>query len=281
MQSYAHTFVLNEYVQLTQGRTLNGNDAELILGNLIPDLATYQSKYQPISHDHQTIMNRQDHSPFVTGALIHILADNLTDLGVLTYSGNYHDLPRLGFTEKVSQQIFLEFPLAKHFADTFRVSIRHFVYAALEYLIRENENDFYRHLLTSSRNYIDRSGTNVYDQFVSLYPAIPQFDLEKGFERLKFVYGEGGPAVSQNKRYRLFPIARQVMRHELRKKDITLAYNFMAPADIIKNLDEHPEIEILLNEVMDFMRPDWITHLKNTAGELTKLNLENKSCFAR
>lgn len=264
MQSYAHTFVLNEITKRRFHRELTAADAEWVIGNIIPDLATYNPGYQPVAHDVTALVERQNGMCFAQGALWHVLTDNHTSLGKMTYEGEYRDQPRLGYFDQCAYQFAAQNPVEMAFFREYRVSPRKFIHSALEFLVRQ-QSDRWRQLLIDAERHLTRHESYFMEQFFRLYPTIPESDLRVGLKRFHQVYRAGGPGVADDWRYRLFPIARPILKQRLLDNDRLFQGSFMDPEAIRQVVDDNPIIEKTTRLALRFLQESWQDQLIQTA----------------
>jgi hypothetical protein len=245
------------------GRSLNECDSELVLGNALPDLATYNPQYQPVAHNHKALLAIENPSDLAIGASVHVMADNYTSLNRVTFNGEYEDVPANGFVIR-SAKIFGErYRNELEAVSKYKIALRRFIQCALEYLIRE---DYFEYLSTNlhlAERYLSENQLQISEKFKRIYPTIPENELERGLKRYRFVYGNGGIGLSRNWKSRLFPMARAIIRYE--RSDGKNVGQFIDPEERLAVLEEHPEVTDLVIAAAEMLGDHWEERLTQTA----------------
>lgn len=281
MQSYSHTYVLDRIIRMLEDRDLEPRDYELLLGNIMPDLATYNYAYQAIAHDYRPILQHPQPSEFEIGAALHILADNDTTLGVCTFHGDYRDVSKTGFMEQMERQFSAENEAALAELAHYKIPTRRFVQCALDYQVRRHANAYFRDHMHAAQQFLQRYEADIFRKYQQLYPGIPADDLQKGINRYHLVYGAGGPAISDEWRYRLFPIARPIIKYEASQRGDVRPGSFMKPDEILHTLENHPEVVALVEQAEQLLAPHWMTALNQTGERLLNVDFIRKQMEQR
>lgn len=250
-----HTYLLNSAFEKFNEYQASLPHAELILGNVIPDFITHlgKQKYQKIAHDLQYLNDIPQKSLLEWGAIFHILCDNYSTLGRITFDGNYHDFGRDGFIEQLSQKVKMTFPL--------EVPKRRVLQCALDILVLREKKDVLIHLLESAEDYLNRNSRKIIGKISSIY-AIDPGQLQIGICRFREIYGKEFIHQAATEEYRLFPLVRSLLKLE----------TLTEPRLILVKIREHPELMDLVNANMELIREDWKTMLNNLIDEVMKYN---------
>ncbi|MBD3287690.1 hypothetical protein GF337_02700, partial [candidate division KSB1 bacterium] len=104
MLTFTHTYLLLLAYRNVEPKFSDSPDAELILGNVIPDFVTHlgRDKFQAMAHDLSLFTSLEKKRKLEWGTIFHILCDNYTTLKRITFEGDYHQYPRDGFIERLA-----------------------------------------------------------------------------------------------------------------------------------------------------------------------------------
>lgn len=240
MLTFTHTYLLNLAFEKNCQQDATMDKAELILGNVIPDFITHlgKDKYQKIAHDLAYLQRIPDKSPLEWGAIFHILCDNYSTLGRITFVGRYHDFQRNGFIEKLSKDIKITIPL--------RVPKRRVLQCALDILILRDKKDLLIRLLKSAEKYLRSNDRKILCRIAAIYD-IDVSQLEVGICRFRTIYGKKFIHQAASEEYRLFPLVRSLLNLD------TLS----EPDLILQKIHEHPELMELVTENLERIQESW------------------------
>lgn len=261
MLSYGHTFVLDQIIREKAGRSLNEADHELVLGNIMPDLATDRIDYQPIAHDLEALLTKQPISDFLIGAIIHVLTDNYTILGRGRFTGHYRHVPKNGFVSVTAYQFQKTYQTELTKLKKYNIPPRRFIHCGLEFLLFQECRQFLSDRLHTAERFLHHHQAEMIEKYTQLYPQIPQELLLKGINRYHFVYGINGPGISDDWRRRLFPIARAIIQH----KNGHRKNYFTDPDQVMQTINAHSEIVDLVLKAARLIQDQWKEYLWQTS----------------
>jgi len=163
MLTFTHTYLLNLAYQKHHRRIIPTEKGELILGNVIPDFVTHlgRTQFQAVAHN-LSFLNSLDHlGTLEWGAIFHILCDNYSTLGRITFNGNYHDFPKDGFIEKLSKQIVINIPL--------QIPKRRILQCALDIFVLRGQRELLIKMLKAAEAFLRANFSEVTYRIATIY----------------------------------------------------------------------------------------------------------------
>jgi hypothetical protein len=253
MLTFTHTYLLNLAYKKIHQKNILLNKGELILGNVSPDFVTHlgRKQFQATAHNLDTFTLRTRRTPFDWGAIFHILCDNYSTLGRLTFDGSYQDFPKDGFIEKLAQKVIINLPL--------KIPKRRILQCAFDILVIQKERNMLIKMLQSANTYLQENIAEVLRHVSSIYD-IEQDQVKVGLNRFSQVYGEDFIEKAASERYRLFPL----IRSRLNLNSLT------DPQIILKKVDHHPELMDLIELNLGIIKSDWHELLEDTVQNVLK-----------
>jgi hypothetical protein len=237
--TFTHTYLLDLAFRMIHGRGLGEEQAEIILGDVIPDFVTHlgREEYQRIAHDLHRYESMEGVGLLEQGALYHVLIDNVTTLGCATYEGSY-PLERCGFVERLALQVVTDLPP--------EVPRRRFLQAAMDILVLNDCRDRLWRQIVWANEYLAANYESVLEECSHMYGISPQ-QLEIGIGRFLRIFSKEGIRITGLQEYRLYPIARTVAG---------LKYS-SEPEVILAAIRARPEIMEAVQSNMELIESCW------------------------
>lgn len=253
MLTFTHTYVLNLAYKNIHQRNIQPDRSELILGNVIPDFVTHldRTPFQALAHDLSFLTASTEPGSLEWGAIFHVLCDNYSTLGSITFDGNYHDFPRNGFIEELSRQVVINIPLI--------VPRRRILQCALDILVLREEKELLIQMLKAAHSFLNKHFLAITRRVASIYHIDPN-RLKIGLNRFLAVYGVGFLEQSASEEYRLFALARSMLN----------LGSLTDPQIIMQGVRDHPELKEVVDVNMKLIQDNWINLLEDTVREVMK-----------
>ena len=251
MLTFTHTYLILLAHRKTSSHSATIPDAELILGNVVPDFVTHlgRDKFQAIAHNLSLFAELKNKRKLDWGALFHILCDNYTTLKRLTFNGNYHQYPRNGFIESLSKDFDTSY-LKK-------IPKRRILQCAFDVLVIREERDVLVEMLTSAELFLRSHFDEILHHVASVY-EMEKDHLRVGIQRFSHVYGPDFIQKSSRSTYRLFPLIRSMLNLS----------SLTDPDIIFKEIDAHPELMNLVEQHLKLIQSNWHELLEETVTEV-------------
>jgi len=223
----------------------------LILGNVIPDFITHlgRTQFQAVAHDLSFFTSLEQLTALEWGAIFHILCDNYSTLGRITFEGSYHDYPRDGFIEKLSQGVVINIPL--------QIPKRRILQCALDILVIREQKRLLIQMLKAAESFLEDNFSKVTCRMANIF-KIAQDQLKVGFERFLRIYGKDFITYSASEDYRLFALARSLLNLN----------SLTHPQKILEGVRNHPELMELVESNMKLIENNWHNLLNDTVIEV-------------
>ena len=246
MLTFTHTYLLNLATQKLNQREMPFNQAELILGNVVPDFITHlgRERFQAIAHDMNQFYQLPQKSMLEWGAIFHILCDNYSTLGRITFDGNYHDVPKNGFIEQLSRAVRLKLPLS--------IPKRRILQIVLDIRILRDYRAQLIVMLRSAASFLQQNFLEIVNKIATIYALDPE-QLKIGLNRFLEIYGKNFIEQSASEEYRLFALARSLLN----------LHSLTDPRIILEGIKRHPELMELVELNMCLLGEDWHGLLEN------------------
>jgi hypothetical protein len=247
MLTFTHSLLLH-LAGATISPKLNwSNKVELVLGNVVPDFITHlgRSKYQALAHDPGVFKSHTNIGWLGWGALFHILCDNYSTLGTITFEGDYRSQPKNGFIERLAQQVSVNIPL--------QVPRRRILQCALDILVLRSYKADLVVMLETAANYLSSHFAEIAAQVAYLYYLDPQ-QLTPGLHRFCQLYGSSFIQEAAREEYRLFPLVRSLLHLS----------SLTPPPVILEKIHQHPELMALVTSNMHLIQDCWQDWLNAT-----------------
>jgi hypothetical protein len=253
MLTFTHTYLLNLAYQKLNRKVIPENEGELILGNVLPDFITHlgRTKFQAMAHD-LAFFNRLNHlNSLEWGAIFHILCDNFSTLGKITFEGSYDRIPKNGFIEKLAQQIVINI--------TLHIPKRRVLQCAFDiFVIRENRQSLIS-LLKIAEDFLQANFSDVIQRLSTIF-GLESNRLIIGLQRFSKIYGKGFVEQAASEQHRLFPLVRSLLNLD----------TLTNPHLILAGIQNHPELMELVELNMELIKNNWHELLEDTMGEVMK-----------
>lgn len=253
MLTFTHSQLLHLTGAMASDKLDWSSRIELVLGNVVPDFITHlgRSKYQALAHDLSIFKSHTNIGLLGWGALFHILCDNYSTLGTITFDGDYRGQPKNGFIEKLAQQVTIDMPL--------HVPRRRILQCALDILVLRNYRERLVAMLETAATYLSDHFTEIAAQVGFLYYLDPQ-QLAPGLNRFCLLYGPNFIEQAAREAYRLFPLVRSLLHLP----------SLTPPAIIQEKIDQHPELMALVTSNMSLIQDHWQDRLQETVAAVKK-----------
>ena len=253
MLTFTHTYLIHLAYKEITGKNISLFMNELILGNVIPDFITHlgREKYQAIVHDLSVFTSLQHRSLFEWGAIFHILCDNYSTIGRLSFEGQYHEYLKDGFIEKLSDNVVINIQL--------NIPKRRILQCAFDILVIRDQKELLIDLLKSAEKFLHQNFEPILKKVASIY-GIDQQHLKVGLKRFSHIYNAHFIEYAASEKYRLFPLIRSLL-------DLN---SLTDPKLIFKEIDNHPELMELIEQNIGIINHNWYNLLRQTAVEVMK-----------
>ena len=253
MLTFTHTYLINLAYKKLHNSNIPLDNCEIILGNVIPDFVTHigRTKYQATAHNLTVFTSLPRRTPFELGAMFHILCDNYTTLGRITFEGIYSDFPKNGFIEKLSKNVIINIPL--------KLPKRRILQCGFDILVIRDQKELLIDLLKSAEYFLQDNLNNILKR-VSLIYNINQQQLKVGLCRFSQIYGANFIEQAALEKYRLFPLIRSLLNLD----------SLTNPQIIYQEIDRHPELIELVELNMGIIKHNWHELLEQTVREVLK-----------
>lgn len=253
MLTFTHTYLLNLAYQKMNQANISKNKGELILGNVIPDFITHlgRAQFQALAH-HLAFFDALDRAGALEwGAIFHILCDNYSTLGKISFEGNYHDSPREGFIEQLSRKVIINMPLP--------IPKRRILQCSFDIFVIREQKDLLIDMLKAAERFLRDNFDDVIHRTATIYGIEPN-QLIIGLNRFTRIYGQEFIELAALEEYRLFPLARSLLNLD----------SLTNPQIILEGVRNHPELMELIELNMDLIKNNWQQLLENTTQEVMK-----------
>ncbi|MBN2009377.1 hypothetical protein JW960_08525 [candidate division KSB1 bacterium] len=244
MLQYTHTYLINRLFQIKYGHNIPSNYAELLLGNVVPDLIPFigTNDYQPLAHDFVRYENQKNWRLLTLGGYFHILCDNISTLGIPRFDGSYYDYDRLGFLEIRAGLV--------HLLDGLRTPLRRVLQCGLDFLVLRQMKSEMMQLIRLAVQFLNENKNDVTEYFASLY-GVETSLLWPALSRLAMVYGDDFIETSSTVEHRAFPLARD---HGNLPLD--------TPPEIVgKYIEDHLMLVDVIKQNLHLIKNDWQAQL--------------------
>ena len=251
MLTFTHTYLLSLAYQKLHHREMPVTHAELILGNVIPDFITHlgRERFQAMAHDLNRLVTSNQKSMLEWGAKLHILCDNYSTLGRITFQGNYHDLPKKGFIEQLSRAVKLNLSL--------QIPKRRILQIVLDIRVIRAYRSRLIAMLQSAASFLKEQFLEITNRIAIIYELDPE-QLKIGLNRFLEIYGKNFIEQSASEEYRLFALARSLLN----------LHSLTDPQIILDGVRNHPELMELVESNMDLINDNWQELLDNMVQEV-------------
>jgi hypothetical protein len=246
MLTFTHTYVLSLAYQKLNHQEMQFTHTELILGNVIPDFITHlgRDRFQAMAHDLNRLVSSHQKSMLEWGAIFHILCDNYSTLGRITFTGNYYDLPKNGFIEQLSRAVKINLSL--------QIPKRRILQIVLDIrVIRANRSRLIA-MLRSAAAFLEENFLEIANRIATIYALDPD-QLKIGLNRFLEIYCRNFIEQSASEEYRLFALARSLLN----------LHSLTDPQIILKSVKNHPELMELVELNMGLINENWQELLEN------------------
>jgi len=253
MLTFTHTYLLNLAYRHLHHQNLPLKKVELILGNIIPDFITHlgRSEFQAKAHNINSFISLTTRGLFEWGAIFHILCDNYSTLGRITFDGDYQHHPKNGFIEVLAKNVTFNIPL--------RIPRRRILQCAFDIFILRHHRSLLIEMLQSAESFLQKNFDTILTQ-VSVIYKIEFNKLKVGFDRFTRIYGTEFIHKSALETYRLFPLIRSLLNLS----------TLTDPEVILAEINKHPELMKLVEQNMDLIKNIWSELLTETVQEVLK-----------
>lgn len=251
MLTFTHTHLLSLAYHRLHFRELQPIDAELILGNVIPDFITHlgRERFQAMAHDLNRLTPSHQKSMMEWGAIFHILCDNYSTLGRITFTGNYHDLPKNGFIEELSRAVKINLSL--------QIPKRRILQIVLDIQVLRAHRSRLIAMLRSAAVFLEDNFLEIANRIAAIYDLDPH-QLKIGLNRFLEIYGRNFIEQSASEEYRLFALARSLLN----------LHSLTDPQIILNGVRSHPELMELVEINKDLIDENWQELLENLVDEV-------------
>jgi hypothetical protein len=253
MLTFTHTYLLNLAYLKKHRENIPFDKGELMLGNVIPDFITHLGRiqFQALAHNLSFLHSLDHRGDLEWGAIFHILCDNYSTLGKITFEGNYHNLPKYGFIEQLSQQVVFNVAI--------NIPRRRILQCAFDIFVIRDNKELLIKMLKGAESYLCDNFDEVTHRVAAIYGIDPnQFTI--GLNRFSRIYGKNFVKQAALEEYRLFPLVRSLLNLD------TLAN----PQVILEGVRKHPELMNLIELNMDLIRNDWQELLEDMVQQVLK-----------
>jgi hypothetical protein len=253
MLTFTHTYLLNLAYQKLNRKAIPDNEGELIFGNVLPDFITHlgRTPFQAMAHNLPFFSRLSHPSSLEWGAIFHILCDNFSTLGKISFEGNYHKLPKYGFIEKLAQQVVINI--------TLQIPKRRILQCAFDiFVIRENRQLLIS-LLKTAEDFLQANFSDVIGRMFTII-GLESNKLVIGLQRFSKIYGKNFIEQAASAEYRLFPLVRSLLNLD----------TLTNPRQILEGIQNHPELMELVELNMELIKNDWHELLEDTVVEVMK-----------
>ena len=253
MLTFTHTYLLNLLYKTIHNQNIPPSKGELILGNIIPDFITHlgREQYQALAHNLNLFLCQPQLQPLEWGAVFHILCDNYSTVGKLSFEGDYDDLPRNGFIETLAQQVTFTIPL--------NMPKRRILQCAFDIFVIRQEKQLLMNLLRAAESYLRQNYRTIIHHISSIYSIKPR-QLQVGLARFSKVYGKDFIELAVLEEYRLFPLIRNLLNLN----------TLTEPQKILDEIQTHSELMGLIESNIGIVEHNWHELLEATVGEVIK-----------
>ncbi|MFZ5515690.1 MAG: hypothetical protein ACOY90_03570 [Candidatus Zhuqueibacterota bacterium] len=240
MLTFTHTYALLQAFEKQCRREGTYPSPELVLGNVIPDFITHlgREEYQKLAHDLTLLHPSAAWTGLEWGMIFHILCDNYSTLGRISFEGDYHEFRKDGFIEQRANAVQMTVPL--------HVPGRRVLQCALDILVLQEEKDTLIRSLAGAANCLTEHGDAIVARIADLY-GISASRLEVGMRRFLKIYGREFIHQAASQEYRLFPLVRSLLDLD------TLS----EPGHLLSEIRKHPELMELIDVNMGIIKQDW------------------------
>lgn len=253
MLTFTHTYLLNLAFQKINQADISENRGELILGNVIPDFVTHlgRSQFQALAHHLAYFRTLDQAGDLEWGAIFHILCDNYSTLGKISFEGSYHDFPRDGFIEKLSRKVIINIPL--------QIPKRRILQCSLDILVIREQKELLVNMLKAAELSLRNNFNDVTHRIAKIY-GIESNQLVTGLNRFSRIYGNEFVELAASEEYRLFPLTRSLLNLD----------SLTNPQIILEGVRKHPELMEVIELNMELIRDNWHDLLEDTVQEVMK-----------
>jgi|GEM_PF-2502690 len=253
MLTFTHTYLLNLAFQKLHRKNIPLETGELILGNVIPDFISHlgRSQFQALAHNLSFYNSTELSGALEWGAIFHILCDNYSTLGQATFQGNYHNIPKNGFIEQLSQKVIINLAI--------KIPRRRILQCAFDILVIRDNRELLIKMLKAAESFLHDKFSEVTHRVSTIYRIDPN-QLTIGLNRFSRIYGNEFVEQAASEEYRLFPLARSLLNLD----------SLTNPQSIMEGVRNHPELMELVESNMDLIKNDWQELLKDTVREVLK-----------
>lgn len=253
MLTFTHTYLLNLAYQKLNRKVVPDSEGELILGNVLPDFITHlgRTQFQAMAHN-LAFFTRLNHPDSLEwAAIFHILCDNFSTLGRITFEGNYHKLLKNGFIEKLAQQVVINI--------TLQIPKRRILQCAFDiFVIRENRQLLIS-LLKTAEDFLQANFSDIIQRMSAIF-GLESNQLVIGLQRFSKIYGNNFVELAASEEYRLFPLVRSLLHLD----------TLTNPRQILAGIQNHPELMELVELNMELIKNNWHELLEDTVAEVMK-----------
>lgn len=253
MLTFTHTYLLNLAYQKVNEDIIPNIKGELILGNVVPDFVTHlgRTQFQALAH-HLTFFDALDQAGALEwGAIFHILCDNYSTLGRITFKGNYHDSAKNGFIEKLSRIVMINIPL--------QIPKRRILQCALDIFVIREQKELLIKMLKAAELFL-RNNFAAVTRRVSIIYGIEPNQLIIGLNRFSRIYGKDFIELATLEEYRLFPLVRSLLNLD----------SLTNPQFILEGIRNHPELMEMIELNMDLIKNNWHDLLEDMVQQVIK-----------
>lgn len=253
MLTYTHTYLVDRAFQKLHDHAIPLIPAELILGNVIPDFITHlgRERFQAMAHDLDRLTAIHPKSMLEWGAMFHILADNYSTLGQITFEGDYHRVPKHGFIERLSKKVMLNVSL--------EIPRRRILQIILDIQVIRTNRARLIAMLQSAAALLEENFSAITHRIAEIYQLDPQ-QLQIGLHRFLEIYGDNFIERSASEEYRLFALARSLLNLP----------SLTDPEIILDGIRTHPELMESVESNMGLINENWQTILDDMVLEVLK-----------
>lgn len=251
MLTFTHTYLLRLASQKLNHQEMQFTHAELILGNVIPDFVTHlgRERFQAMAHDLNRLGMSGPKGMLEWGAIFHILCDNFSTLGRITFPGDYHDLPKNGFIEQLSRAVKINLAL--------QIPKRRILQIVLDIRVIRAHRSQLVAMLRSAAAFLEENLLEITNRIATIYVLDPD-QLKIGLNRFLEIYGKNFIEQSASEEYRLFALARSVLN----------LHSLTDPQIILEGVRNHPELMELVELNMELIDENWQELLENMVNEV-------------
>ena len=183
MLTFTHSYLLDLAYRRLNRKVVPANEGELILGNVLPDFITHPGRthFQAIANNLAFFTHKTNPSSLEWGAIFHILCDNFSTLGKITFDGNYDRIPKNGFIEKLGRQVVINI--------TLQIPKRRILQCTFDILVIHEKKQLLVSLLKAAESFLKANFSNILERMSRIY-GLETDQLAIGLQRFSKIYSK-------------------------------------------------------------------------------------------